>query len=43
MSLNKSNMNTNISDWRANIEKIESQGINTMSLSDITGIKTNRN
>ena len=38
MSLNKSNMNTNISEWRANIEKIESQGINTMSLSDITGI-----
>ena len=27
-----------ISTWRATIEKIETQGINTMSLSDITGI-----
>ncbi len=38
MKLDKNNPTTNISSWRANIEKIETQGINTMSLSDITGI-----
>ena len=27
-----------MSSWRNQIEKIETQGINTMSLSDITGI-----
>ncbi len=36
-SENKS-LTSNISSWRADIEKIETQGINTMSLSDITGI-----
>ena len=38
MKLDKNNPTTNISSWRASIEKIETQGINTMSLSDITGI-----
>ena len=38
MRIDKNNPNTNISTWRAEIEKIETQGINTMSLSDITGI-----
>tara|TARA_B100001121_G_scaffold269171_1_gene253554 strand:- start:341 stop:688 length:348 start_codon:yes stop_codon:yes gene_type:complete len=32
------NPDVDISMWRAEIEKIETQGINTMSLSDITGI-----
>ncbi len=30
--------NSDISTWRSSIEKIETRGINTMSLSDITGI-----
>ena len=38
MRLEKKSPNSNISSWRAEIEKIETQGINTMSLSDITGI-----
>ena len=38
MRLDKKNPAINISSWRSNIEKIETQGINTMSLSDITGI-----
>jgi len=38
MRVDKNNPNINISTWRAEIEKIETQGINTMSLSDITGI-----
>ena len=38
MRLDKNNPDLNISTWRAGIEKIETQGINTMSLSDITGI-----
>ena len=38
MKLQKKNPLSDISAWRANIEKIETQGINTMSLSDITGI-----
>jgi len=38
MRLDKKNPAVNISSWRSNIEKIETQGINTMSLSDITGI-----
>ena len=38
MRLEKKFPNSNISSWRAEIEKIETQGINTMSLSDITGI-----
>ncbi len=38
MRLEKSNPVSNISAWRSNINKIETQGINTMSLSDITGI-----
>ena len=38
MRLSKNNHNINISTWRSTIEKIETQGINTMSLSDITGI-----
>ena len=38
MRLDKKNPNINISTWRSVIDKIETQGINTMSLSDITGI-----
>ena len=38
MKLQKKHPLSDISTWRANIEKIETQGINTMSLSDITGI-----
>tara|TARA_Y100001970_G_scaffold40503_1_gene49879 strand:- start:3845 stop:4819 length:975 start_codon:yes stop_codon:yes gene_type:complete len=38
MKIGKQNPTTNISSWRSDIEKIETQGINTMSLSDITGI-----
>ena len=38
MRLEKMNPNANISSWRSNIDKTETQGINTMSLSDITGI-----
>ena len=38
MRLSKNNYNINISTWRSTIERIETQGINTMSLSDITGI-----
>ena len=38
MRIGIKNKGTNISNWRADIEKIETQGINTMSLSDITGI-----
>ena len=38
MRLGKNNHNISISTWRSTIEKIETQGINTMSLSDITGI-----
>ena len=38
MRLEKRNPDFDISSWRSNIEKIETQGINTMSLSDITGI-----
>ena len=38
MKLDKNNPTTNISSWRTTINKIETQGINTMSLSDITGI-----
>ena len=38
MRLGKNNHNINISTWRSTIERIETQGINTMSLSDITGI-----
>ncbi len=38
MRVDVNNPNINISTWRAEIEKIETQGINTMSLSDITGI-----
>ena len=38
MRLDKNNPDLNISTWRAGIEKIETRGINTMSLSDITGI-----
>ena len=38
MKLNKQIPTINISSWRSGIEKIETQGINTMSLSDITGI-----
>ncbi len=38
MKLEKSRPHVDISSWRLNIEKIETQGINTMSLSDITGI-----
>ena len=38
MRLEKKSPEVDISSWRSNIEKIETQGINTMSLSDITGI-----
>ncbi len=38
MKLERKDPTIDISTWRANIEKIETQGINTMSLSDITGI-----
>ena len=38
MRVETKNKGINISTWRADIEKIETQGINTMSLSDITGI-----
>tara|TARA_Y100000591_G_C21818899_1_gene692426 strand:- start:493 stop:1479 length:987 start_codon:yes stop_codon:yes gene_type:complete len=38
MSNDKLKSEIDISSWRSNIEKIETQGINTMSLSDITGI-----
>ena len=38
MRLDKKKPTTSISSWRSDIEKIETQGINTMSLSDITGI-----
>ena len=38
MKLERNNPTVDISSWRANIEKIETRGINTMSLSDITGI-----
>ena len=38
MSGDKNKPKHDISSWRLGIEKIETQGINTMSLSDITGI-----
>ena len=38
MSSIKNKPKHDISSWRLDIEKIETQGINTMSLSDITGI-----
>ena len=38
MKLERNKPSVDISSWRANIEKIETRGINTMSLSDITGI-----
>ena len=38
MRAENNNPGVDISTWRASIEKIETQGINTMSLSDITGI-----
>ena len=38
MKFERNNPTVDISSWRANIEKIETRGINTMSLSDITGI-----
>ena len=38
MSNDKNTPRHDISSWRLGIEKIETQGINTMSLSDITGI-----
>ena len=38
MRLDIKHPDSDISTWRSNIEKIETQGINTMSLSDITGI-----
>ena len=38
MKLERNKPSLDISSWRASIEKIETQGINTMSLSDITGI-----
>ena len=38
MRLEKKSPEVDISSWRSGIEKLETQGINTMSLSDITGI-----
>ena len=38
MRLEKKTPKVDISSWRLDIEKLETQGINTMSLSDITGI-----
>ncbi len=38
MRLEKKSPELDISSWRSGIEKLETQGINTMSLSDITGI-----
>ena len=38
MKKEKNKIDLDISSWRKEIEKIETQGINTMSLSDITGI-----
>ena len=38
MRVEQKNPLVDISTWRLNIERIETQGINTMSLSDITGI-----
>ena len=38
MRLEKKRPEVNISSWRSSIEKLETRGINTMSLSDITGI-----
>ena len=38
MRLEKKSPEVDISSWRLGIEKLETQGINTMSLSDITGI-----
>ena len=38
MRLKEKKSTPDISSWRSGIEKIETQGINTMSLSDITGI-----
>ena len=38
MKSEKNKVDINMSSWRNQIEKIETQGINTMSLSDITGI-----
>ncbi len=38
MRLEKKRPEVDISSWRSSIEKLETRGINTMSLSDITGI-----
>ncbi len=38
MRIEKKNLDSNISAWRYDIDKIETQGINTMSLAEITGI-----
>ncbi len=38
MKSEKTLSNASISSWRSNLEKIQTRGINTMSLSDITGI-----
>ena len=38
MKKEKNRIDTDMTTWRSEIEKIETQGINTMSLSDITGI-----
>ncbi len=38
MKSEKNKHQIELSEWRKDIEKIETQGINTMSLSDITGI-----
>ena len=38
MRLEKKRAEVDISSWRSSIEKLETRGINTMSLSDITGI-----
>ena len=38
MRLEKKRPEIDISSWRSSIEKLETRGINTMSLSDITGI-----
>ena len=35
---NNKNLDLDISQWRTEIENIKTQGINTMSLSDITGV-----
>ncbi len=38
MKKEKNRIYIDMTTWRSEIEKIETQGINTMSLSDITGI-----